>query len=222
MSQLTLVKLEYILIFEQTGIPIYSRCFGSFCASMSFDPTLLSGFLSALSTMPSLIGHEEDKLQSVDMGSTKLNFSQTTPSGHIISIGIIKSTVDKNTDMEVNKLFSAINQFLEENYKDVNWSILDQEERDEFEKKMITDIIPNNVKTFHNHDICNEGECPLDTKNVLTSDKKTIWEKLNYLYTSHHPNRIKQFIRGKLTKLWIWFDMRQFHKKEKANTRISS
>ena len=42
----TKLGLEYLIVFQQSGLPIFSKCFGDFCGVLLVDETLLSGFLS--------------------------------------------------------------------------------------------------------------------------------------------------------------------------------
>ena len=51
--------IEYLMIYQPNGLPIFSKCFGGFCQLNAKDDALLSGFLHALETFPSLIGGEE-------------------------------------------------------------------------------------------------------------------------------------------------------------------
>lgn len=40
--------LEYILIYQESGLPIYSKCYSTMCGFLAKDSALLAGFLSAL------------------------------------------------------------------------------------------------------------------------------------------------------------------------------
>ncbi|MHA1769287.1 MAG: hypothetical protein ACTSV3_05485 [Candidatus Thorarchaeota archaeon] len=44
--------LEYLMVYTDSGLPIYSKCYGTFCKTAFKNPELLSGFLSALQTLP--------------------------------------------------------------------------------------------------------------------------------------------------------------------------
>ncbi|MHA2191410.1 MAG: hypothetical protein ACXAAP_14375 [Candidatus Thorarchaeota archaeon] len=48
--------LEYLMVYTSSGLPIYSKCYGTFCKTAFKEPELLSGFLSALETIPPTIG----------------------------------------------------------------------------------------------------------------------------------------------------------------------
>jgi len=43
-----MVVLEYLMVYTESGLPIYSKCYGTFCKTAFKNPELLSGFLSAL------------------------------------------------------------------------------------------------------------------------------------------------------------------------------
>ncbi|MGQ4871339.1 MAG: hypothetical protein ACP6IT_05835 [Candidatus Thorarchaeota archaeon] len=47
-----MTKLEYLMVYTQSGLPIYSKCFGGFCKSAFESPELLAGLLSAIETIP--------------------------------------------------------------------------------------------------------------------------------------------------------------------------
>ncbi len=82
-----MTKLEYLMVYTQAGFPIYSRCYGDFCKTAFKNPELLSGFLSALETIPLTLG-DGLKLDAIQMGPTQMRFAKTTPSGHSIVVGL--------------------------------------------------------------------------------------------------------------------------------------
>ena len=116
--------LEYFIVFQKSGLPIFSKCFGDFCSVILVDDLLLSGFLSALTTMPKMFGEGHDRLNAVEIGYTKLLFDHTLPNSNVICLGFKEEgfTVEKNKMIE--DLFKKINDFVEITHKDEKWDIL--------------------------------------------------------------------------------------------------
>jgi hypothetical protein len=62
--------LKYIVIYQDSGIPIFSKCYSGFCGLIARNNTLLSGFLSALENfIKEMIGNtdENECLEAVEM-----------------------------------------------------------------------------------------------------------------------------------------------------------
>ena len=47
------------MIYQKSGLPIFSKCFKGFCALSAQDPVMLSGFLTALQSFSSQITQSE-------------------------------------------------------------------------------------------------------------------------------------------------------------------
>ena len=120
--------LEYFIVFQKSGLPIFSKCFGDFCSVILVDDIILSGFLSALTTMPKMFGEGHDRLNAVEIGYTTLLFDHTLPNGNIICLGFKKEgfSVEKNELIE--DLFKQINDFVEITHKDEQWDFLKRDE----------------------------------------------------------------------------------------------
>jgi len=220
------MKLEYIIIFKEEGIPIYSQCYGSFCARVGFDESLYSGFLSALTSMPSMFGDEKG-LQSVEMGFTKLHFSKTTPSGHVICVGIDKATIDDvdiNNQLEV--FYNNINSILEDEYKDFTWVKTNPDDIEEFENILLHKAIYPSFPYFYNNEIC-KVDCPFDHTGQITkpetNEPMSIIEKFKYNY-SKKMSLVKRLFAPIYLPLYRWFDLRKYKKKRnsKSSDKISS
>ncbi len=70
--------LEYIIIYQDSGLPIYSKCFSSLCGFLAKDSALLSGFLSAIeSFVTEMIGtnNTNDCLKSLEMKNSIMPLS---------------------------------------------------------------------------------------------------------------------------------------------------
>jgi hypothetical protein len=212
------VKLEYLIVFQNTGVPIYSSCYAGFCANNAYDDSLLTGFLSALTSMPAVLGKHDDALHSVELGYTKLNFSHTTPSGHVICAGVEKTTiVPEHTQHEVEELISKINDLLEGEYKQTNWAMVSQEDRASFEHTMKHGVIEPTLAIFQDKDVCKHHGCPLDTDQLVNDEDIPIWEKVeqNYKEGAEQYNRVQNFFVKLYMKFFNWWDLRSFKRKQK-------
>ncbi len=66
-----MVLFEYLMVYTEAGLPIYSKCYGMFCKTAFKNPELLTGFLSALQTLPPTISSGLS-LDAVKMGPTQM------------------------------------------------------------------------------------------------------------------------------------------------------
>lgn len=170
--------LEYLMVYTESGLPIYSKCYGTFCKSAAKQPELLSGFLSALQTLPLTLGGNLS-LQSVNMGSTNLRFSKALPSGHSVVIGLNEDSIEVS---EV--VFGAVNKVLNsEKFAQVDWDYITSELMHEFEEELVQKVLP---QALHAHggfsDECTLGDqCPLHT-TAVKSRRQRVWDavKTNY------------------------------------------
>lgn len=214
------MKLEYIIIFKEEGIPIYSQCFGSFCATVGFDESLYSGFLSALTTMPAMFGGGE--IQSVDMGFTKLNFSRTTPSGHIICAGIIKSTQEEeDVENQLEVFYERINDILEDEFADQNWVETKNDDIERFRQLLLHEAIYPSFPYFYDNEICT-SDCPFDhtqlDRDPDTNQPLSIVEKFRKNYSKKLP-WLKRLFAPIYFPLYRWFDLRKYRKKREQELK---
>ena len=210
------VKLEYIIIFEKGGTPIYSHCFGGFCAAAGLDDTLLSGFLSALTTMPTMFEGKEGKKQSVqmlEMDYTKLIFS-TTSSGKMVVIGVDKEFYDDEEDRgAVSELFDEVEELLEEDFSHITWAACEREDREEFEHKLVEEVLPATLDVYV--DYCRGGDdCQFDhytsEEEPYLSEDMTVWERLKTRYRENRPPWIIRLILRPVLKIANWMDRRNY------------
>lgn len=180
--------LEYLIVFQKSGLPIFSKCFGDFCSVLMVDDTLLSGFLSAMTSMPSFFSQQAN-LDSIELGFTKLFFSYTLPSGHVICLGFNKNSTDPQKEKKIDELFEKITQFVENDKKEVDWSFLSTEEISPIIDELLTKIIEpwvhlsaeNHSEHSNNCPICIDG--PLFRGENDIGVKEPIWKRLKDLYT---------------------------------------
>ncbi len=87
------MKVEYLILFKKDGTPVYSKCYGGFCAKLNYDETLLSGFLSALTSMPEVFGASEEDIQSMEMGFIKFHFNYVPSKDIFAVLGVNTDTI---------------------------------------------------------------------------------------------------------------------------------
>ena len=152
------------------------------------DDTLLSGFLSAMTTMPSFFSTDEKTLNSIEMGFTKLLFSHTLPSGHVICLGFNKNSINKKNQQKIDNLFDKINNFIEKDQKDVDWSLLTTEEIEPIIDKLLSQIINPWVHLTGNYTKEHKENCPMCIDGPLFRGKdeegikEPIWKRWKELY----------------------------------------
>lgn len=79
--------LKYLIIYRDDGIPIYTKCFLNYCSDAFKDPTLLTGFFSALENVSQELG-EETPLKSIKVREITMIFKKTSPSRYSIVLGV--------------------------------------------------------------------------------------------------------------------------------------
>ena len=134
------ISLEYVIVCQGSGQPIYAKCFGNICGMLGKKDALLTAFLSALSTMPSIFAESDTKVQSLSIGSLKLLFCYTK-SEYIICLAFLER--DLNTDsMEViNNLFMDISILLEKDFQETPWERLNDPKVQTFEKELLEKVV---------------------------------------------------------------------------------
>ncbi|MHA2225957.1 MAG: hypothetical protein ACXAC8_12175 [Candidatus Hodarchaeales archaeon] len=173
-------NIEYVMIYQKSGLPIFSKCFSDFCMLNAKEPALLSGFLTALESFSlELVGKERDNtLESITMGNTTMKFKKTLPTGHSIVLG-----VKKDNKKMVEEVFDAIAKLIEKEYKNQDWSTITEDFGEEFEpllyEKVLVPIL-NHYGGFH--DQCKLGEnCAIKTIAQPTK-KSSIWARIRGNY----------------------------------------
>ena len=184
----TNLTIEYLIILQSSGIPIYSKCWGNFCAVLTVDDTLLSGFLSAITSMPKMLNQSNSTLSSVEMGFSKLLFGYTSPSGHIIVGGFRREEINDKSLIEVNKFFTQIENFLETNYQNTKWHLMSDEAEKAFEEKLLFSVV---YPWFHavSSETHNDDNCPFCSTGITYKGegneglKLTFSDRLSNLYS---------------------------------------
>ena len=172
--------LEYLLVYTQSGLPIYSKCYGTFCKKAFKQPELLTGFLSAIETIPLTLSNGMS-LQSVKMGETEMKFSKTTPAGHSVVIGISEDAQDV-----ANEVFAAVSRTLRlEKFKDADWDHISSDIMEAFEHELLNNALPGAMLEHGGfEDSCTLGDmCPIHT-NAEKSRASRIWGAIKGKYTA--------------------------------------
>jgi len=172
--------LEYLMIYTPSGLPIYSKCYGTFCKAAFKNPELLSGLLSAIESIPGTLSSELT-LQSVKMGDTEMKFSKSTPAGHTIVVGLSEDRPEI-----ADALFDGLSATLaSERFKDVDWDYITSEVMTEFEDELLNHSLTNILHHYGGfEDQCPLGNnCPIHT-NAEKSRKQRIWDAIKEKYDS--------------------------------------
>ena len=182
------LSIQYLIILQNNGIPIYSRCFSDMCAIYMKNEELLSGFLSALTTLPSVIsggGH----LSSIEMGETKLVFSERSDKHNFISV--IGVSIDQyNARLHnhvINEFFRELENLISIKYKDYTWESISQENYTSFENDLYNNYMVPWFKSNHTSNTCKNGEmCPFRIAVVENISKpKSIWKSLRNTFNKY-------------------------------------
>jgi hypothetical protein len=173
-----MTKLEYLMIYTESGLPIYSKCFGGFCRTAFKNPEMLSGLLSAIETNPPTLSAGLS-LDSIRMGDTQMRFSKKMPSGHSIVIGLSEDAPEV-----VQSVSDAVGEVLGlPRFRHKDWGTITRDDMDEFKEELLKRSL---VDALHNHggfeDACPLGDqCPMHTDAVM-SRRDRIWNSIKSKY----------------------------------------
>ncbi|KXH76313.1 MAG: hypothetical protein AM326_07345 [Candidatus Thorarchaeota archaeon SMTZ-45] len=174
--------LEYLLVYTESGLPIYSKCYGTFCKTAFRNPELLSGFLSALQTLPLTISSELS-LEAVKLGPTQMRFSKSIPSGHSIVVGMgeDKPEVAERIFEDISKILAA------DRFLNVDWSYITSDIMNDFEKVLLKSTLVNALKDHGGfEDQCSLGDqCPIHTNALLYKTRREkVWSLIKGKYAA--------------------------------------
>jgi hypothetical protein len=168
-----MVVLEYLMVYTESGLPIYSKCYGTFCKTAFKNPELLTGFLTALQTLPPTISSELS-LDAVTMGPTQMRFSKTTPTGHSVVVGLGEDMPEL-----ADSIFKGVSEILaSEKFLTVDWSYITSELMSAFEEVLLQSTL---VEILHEYggfkDQCGLGDqCPIHTNALLYQTRREkVW-----------------------------------------------
>lgn len=172
--------LEYLMVYTESGLPIYSKCYGTFCKAAFKNPELLSGFLSALETIPLTMGGGMS-LDSVRMGSTEMRFRKALPTGHSIVVGLSEDSPEV-----AEAVFSSVDEVLKnDRFQSADWNHVTSVIMDDFKQALLESALP---KALHDYggfkDECALGDqCPLHTTAVESRTQK-VWSAIKGKYAA--------------------------------------
>ncbi|MHA2389090.1 MAG: hypothetical protein ACXACW_10250 [Candidatus Hodarchaeales archaeon] len=180
------MNLEYLMVYQASGLPIFSKCFKGFCTLNAKDPMLLSGFLTALQSFGAQITNDgsgsSSSLEAVKIGPTVMRFSKVLPSGHNVVIGLSEDSPSMARD-----IFDGIDTFIRNEYADTNWTIIDTIFGEKFGELLVNNVL---APLFHNkggwEDTCPLGDaCAMKALPVESTEEKiSIWGAIKERYRS--------------------------------------
>ena len=180
------MNLEYLMVYQASGLPIFSKCFKGFCSLNARDPILLSGFLTALQSFSTQMTTDGSgigsTLEAVKIGPTVMRFSKVLPSGHNVVIGL-----SEDSPSMAREIFDGIDAFIRKDYADTNWSIIDTIFGEKFGELLVKNVLS---PIFHTkggwEDTCPLGDaCAMKALPVKPSEEKvSIWGAIKKRYRS--------------------------------------
>jgi len=177
-----MVVLEYLMVYTESGLPIYSKCYGTFCKTAFKNPELLTGFLTALQSLPLTLSSELS-LDAVTMGPTQMRFSKTTPSGHSVVVGLGEDMPEL-----AESIFKGVSDILAaEQFINVDWSYVTSDLMNAFEQKLLQSTL---VDILHEYggfkDQCGLGDqCPIHTTALLYQTRREkVWSIIKGKYAA--------------------------------------
>lgn len=191
------MKVEYLILFKTDGTPVYSKCYGGFCAKLNYDETLLSGFLSALTTMPEVFGASQKDIQNMEMGYTKFYFNYVPEDEIFMVLGINKETITSKTGGSIRETFQKIGELLLSKYRGINWRIVAEGQLVELEHDLIN--VQRDVTSGVFIDTCVAGDhCPFDHR--LRSSEENGKTIIDILKLRYRLGKVKKFFTKILAK----------------------
>ncbi|MFX1505084.1 MAG: hypothetical protein ACFFDC_03120 [Promethearchaeota archaeon] len=163
------ISLEYVIIYESSGQPIYTKCWGNVCGMLGKQDELMTAFLSAISTMPGMFAESGNKVHSMGIGSLKLLFCYTD-SDNVICLAFPEKHINNNTMEIINHLFREITYLVDEEFRETPWDRLNDPRVREFEKELHEKIIhPWFYLIYPEDSEEHEENCPICMPMILES-----------------------------------------------------
>ena len=176
------LSIEYIMIYTDAGIPVYSHCFSSFCRELKKTETLLMGFLSALSIMNDVFSSE--RIYTIEHNDITMVFYEI-PCKKTIVIGVNTEIYNSNPHNKVLlQLFKDIQMLFESKYKDFKWGAFNRRKYQVFEQELEENYIrPFFVKNGINNNCEYEKSCGLRTSGIQSlKTKSTLMQGIKKVY----------------------------------------
>ncbi len=185
-----MVKLEYLMVYTNAGLPIYSKCFGNFCRSAFENPELLSGLLSAIEKIPPTI-MDGAELKGIKMAYTSMRFSKTLPEGHTVVVGLSEDRPDV-----AKRVYEAVDSLLKQpRYQGVDWEVVTSELVHDFTRDLTQNYLVDAMHKFGAFaDECPLGDqCPIHSDPII-GQKRRIWDVIRARYDA-----MKKMMQEKMT-----------------------
>lgn len=215
-------RLNYLIMFTEDGIPVYSRCFANLCMASLRDDVLLSAFLSSLNIIaqmdpssapeelilddnPIKVYYGEEKgIRSINLEDLELIFYYTKVDEIIIASGFIYK--GKQPESEVHQFMVDLESFLGK-YSQTTWSNLPNDFIMNFEKDLLKSVVhPFQVKTHGKVAYCPYGENCFFRVSMYEGVKNKITDSIRETYKKY--KKYNMMIRMKLMYMKFMFTPR--------------
>ncbi len=177
-----MIRVNYLLLFQRLGQPLYSRCFGDFCQQVSMNEDFLNEFLIMVTKIAKMFVEDVNEVKNAEFGDEVFFFYCLGECDVILTMGVKKSELENGKTMDKGKdlLFSLameIQQLINYYFPQfrTNHSILDKELQ-EFEKRLFFDVLD---PWYHRHG--GEDVCPLKDR-CMVSIRSPFWEELKKIF----------------------------------------
>lgn len=176
--------LDFLIIFNQDGIPIFSKCYSDICALFNKNDLLLSGFLSAITSFPVNLGYSRKELKMLDLGRSRMYFSYSNSSNIVFVIGVNKESVENIQNGLINISMDELQKLFDTNFPGIDWSRSEDYNFNNLEIEINTKIIYHWFKATNTHDSCPLGDnCPFYLASKRGRRKQTMWKSLRSVYS---------------------------------------
>lgn len=116
--------LEYIVIIHRNGLPIFLKSFADEYSTALKDKYILSGFLSAITNFPKMIGYNNNDLHSLHIGQSELFFSYTVNDIIIILSTKINRTESELQALRIDNILNNLKIYFENEFPNEEWSLI--------------------------------------------------------------------------------------------------
>lgn len=175
------------MIYTDSGIPVYSYCFSSFCKELKKTETLLMGFLSAITILREVFSNE--KISTIEHHDITMVF-YGLPCKKTIVIGVNTEIYNSNPHNQILlQLFKDLQKFFENKYSDYRWGAIKRSKYLVFEE----DLEQNHHRPFFERNgienVCPfEDSCGLRTSVVNSLEtKSTLVQAIKDIYLRIKP-----------------------------------
>ena len=215
------MELEYLIIYTNTGIPIYARCFSDICKTSIGNPTLFSAFLASLNQFAKLDPEHIPEELELNGYPLKVNFNNEEGVNHVlledlelmffyadmdditIAAGYNASKYDRNDTIPVFLDFMKDVEVFLKDYKDNNWNDVDTNILMMFETELLKNIIHPFFEVHDIKDTCALGvNCPF--RIAIYEEQGSIFDRLRAKVVEYRSmNLLKKVYNLVLKKKYV-------------------